>query len=159
MLRSYTAPTSWLPLSDQIMLIFPRRKMNLLIDMSKKGVAKSPVTPNCRAWFVKHIKSTVCSYQVTYMFQSKSTLSSCLNVKNPLLGTGAILSLSDCNEIRTRNHLVCKPVWLNDCVFVYELRRCGFESRCSHVNSISYILLFPWVYHVLLDVLTCVGPK
>ena len=24
------------------------------------------------------------------------------------------------------------PVWLNGCVFVYELSGCGFKSRCSH---------------------------
>ena len=84
MLRSFTAPTSWLPLFDQIMLIFPRHQMNLLIDMAKNGVAKSPVKPHCRPWFDKHIKSTVCCYHVTYMFRSKCTLSSCLNVKERL---------------------------------------------------------------------------
>ena len=26
------------------------------------------------------------------------------------------------------------PVWLNGWVFVYELRGCGFESRCSHLD-------------------------
>ena len=26
------------------------------------------------------------------------------------------------------------PVWLNGCVFVYELSDCGFESRRSHLN-------------------------
>ena len=79
-LRSFTSPTSLLPLSDQIMMIFPRHKMNLLIDMANNAVAKSPVTPNCRAWIVKLIKSTACSYYVTYVFQSESTLYSCLNV-------------------------------------------------------------------------------
>ena len=58
--------------------------MNLLIDMAKNGVAKSPVKPHCRPWFDKHIKSTVCCYHVTYMFRSKCTLSSCLNVKELL---------------------------------------------------------------------------
>ena len=36
------------------------------------------------------ISLTVCSYLVTYAFQSKSTLYSCLNVRNSMLETGAI---------------------------------------------------------------------
>ena len=51
---------------------------------------------------------TLCSYHVTYAFQSKSTLYSCLILK----------------ELLARNS------W----VFVYELSGCGFESRCSHIN-------------------------
>ena len=31
------------------------------------------------------------------------------------------------------------PIWLNGWVFVYELIRCGFESRCSHLISLFYI--------------------
>ena len=45
---------------------------------------------------------------VTYAFQRKSTLYSCLNLK----------------ELLARNS------W----VFVYELSGCGFEFRCSHIN-------------------------
>ena len=45
--------------------------------------------------------------------------------------------LSDCNCIRTQNHLVCE--WtLNHLVklalLVYELSGSGFESSCSHLN-------------------------
>ena len=41
---------------------------------------------------------TVCSYHVTYTFQSESTLYSCLNVKELLAQSRLeILSLSDCN--------------------------------------------------------------
>ena len=40
---------------------------------------------------------------------------------------------SDCNGIRTHNHLVRKRT-LNHLVFVYELSGCGFESRCSRLN-------------------------
>ena len=29
------------------------------------------------------------------------------------------------------------PVWLNGCVFVYELSGCGFESSCSHLKTIK----------------------
>ena len=52
---------------------------------------------------------TVCSYHVTYAFQSESTLSSCLNVKELLAQSRReIRSLSDCNWTRTHNHLVHK---------------------------------------------------
>ena len=36
------------------------------------------------------------------------------------------------------------PVWLNGCVFVYELSGCGFESRCSH----SYIKWLPFMVNM-----------
>ena len=51
--------------------------------------------------------------------------------------------LDDCNGTRSHNHLVRKrilnhlaklPVCVNGWVFVYELNRCGFESRCNHLN-------------------------
>ena len=52
---------------------------------------------------------TVCSYHVTYAFQSESTFYSCLNVKELLARSRReIWSLSDCNWTRTRNHLVHK---------------------------------------------------
>ena len=52
---------------------------------------------------------TVYSYHVTYTFQSKSTLYSCLNVKELLARSWCkIWSLSDCNWTRTHNHLVHK---------------------------------------------------
>ena len=52
---------------------------------------------------------TVCSYQLTYIFQSKSTLCGCLNVKELLARCRhEIWSLSDCNWTRTHNHLVHK---------------------------------------------------
>ena len=52
---------------------------------------------------------SVCSYHVTYAFQSESTLYSCLNVKELLARSRReIWSLSDCNWIRTHNHLVRK---------------------------------------------------
>ena len=49
----------------------------------------------------------VCSYHVTYVFQSESTFYICLNVKKVLArNRGNIWSLSDCNGTRTLNHLV-----------------------------------------------------
>ena len=62
---------------------------------------------------------TVCSYHVMYAFQSESSLCTCLNVKEVLAwNRHDIWSLSDCNGIRTHNHLVRKrtlniqPKWL-----------------------------------------------
>ena len=72
---------------------------------------------------VKHLRwsfLTVCSYHVTYAFQSKSTLYSCLNSKELLAqNRRSIWSLGDCNRTRTHNHLVRKRTlshlakWLN----------------------------------------------
>ena len=51
----------------------------------------------------------VCYDDVTYAFQSESTLYSCLNVKELLAqNRHGIWCLSDSNGIRTHNHLVCK---------------------------------------------------
>ena len=56
-------------------------------------------------------RETVCSY-VTYACQSESTLYSCLSVKELLAWNRCnIWSLSDCNEIRTHSHLVCKQIF------------------------------------------------
>ena len=53
------------------------------------------------------LQLTVCSCHVTYAFQSKSTLHSCLNVKELLAwNRREIWSLSDCYWTRTHNHLV-----------------------------------------------------
>ena len=52
---------------------------------------------------------TICSYHLTYRFNTESTLYSCLNIKELLTGSRQdIWSSSDCNEIRTLNHLVRK---------------------------------------------------
>ena len=49
---------------------------------------------------------SVCSYHVTYAFQSESTFYSCLNVKELLAQSRRkIWSLSDCNWTRTHNYL------------------------------------------------------
>ena len=107
---------------------------------------------------------TVCSCQVTYTFQSKSTLYSCLNAKELLARSRhKIWSLIDCSWTRTHNYLVwihsemlawhdkniqsntrtgkysqhssiIWPVWLNGWMFAYELSGYEFESSCSHLN-------------------------
>ena len=52
---------------------------------------------------------TICFYHATFAFQSEFTLYICLNVKELLAQNRRhIWSLSDCNETRTHNHLVCK---------------------------------------------------
>ena len=52
---------------------------------------------------------TVSSFHVRYAFQSESTLSSCLNVKELLAQNRRnIRSVIDCNGTRTHNHLVRK---------------------------------------------------
>ena len=69
---------------------------------------------------------SVCSYHITYMFQSESTLHICQNVKELLAPNRRdIWSLCHCNGTRTHNHLVRKrtlnhlvnraslPKWLN----------------------------------------------
>ena len=37
-----------------------------------------------------------------------------------------------------------KPVWLNGCVFSYEVSSCGFESCCSHLNLLCFIFTIGW---------------
>ena len=63
-------------------------------------------------WCINHwikVFLIVCSYHVTYAFQSESTLYSCLNVKELLAqNRHDIWSLSDRNETRIHNHLVHK---------------------------------------------------
>ena len=57
----------------------------------------------------------------------------------------------DSNKIQTHTHWVSKqtnwPVWLNGCVFVYELSGCGFES-CYYNLNFKYGACFkqgvPW---------------
>ena len=92
----------------------------------------------------------VCSYHVTYAFQSESTLYSCLNVKELFAWNRCqIWSLSDCNGTRTHNHLVhkrtlnhlaklakrlsCAYDCMLSCHVVYKLSGCGFECHCSHL--------------------------
>ena len=51
----------------------------------------------------------VCSYHVTYMLQSESTLYTCLDVKDLVAKSSRyIWSLSDCKGTRTKNRLVHK---------------------------------------------------
>ena len=93
---------------------------------------------------------TVCSYHVTYVFQSESTLYSCLDVKELLArNRREIWSLSDCNWIRTHNRLVRKGTlnhlaklakWLICIVstYLYGTLDCMFLS--CHVRVSEWIM-------------------
>ena len=91
---------------------------------------------------------TVCSYHITYTFQSESTLYSYLNVKELLAWSRCkIWSLGDCNWTWTQNHLVHKQTlnhlaklakWLSCaeylsvwCIWLYVL---AMSCRCFRVN-------------------------
>ena len=63
---------------------------------------------------------TVCSYHVTYAFQSESTLYICLNVKELLARNRHDIGLAKWLSVRLRT----KWLWV--------------ESRCSHLKNIIY---------------------
>ena len=105
-------------------------------------------------------KKAVCSYHVTYVFKSESTLYICLNVNclnvKELLAQNRrdIWYISDGNGTRTHNHLVCKRAlnhlanlakWLSCVVstYVYGAFYCMFLScrvRISEWIQILYLL-------------------
>ena len=88
--------------------------MNYLILMSEKFVHLRKRQKHVPRIFFSTRRSnwihvTVCSYHVTYAFQSESTHYSCLNVKELLAQSRREnWSLIDCNWTRTHNHLVHK---------------------------------------------------
>ena len=92
-------------------------------------------------WVVIHtMHLTVCSYHVTYAFQSESKLYSCLNIKE-LLATNRckIWSLSDCNWTQTHNHLVHK--WtLNHLVELAKWLSCGVSTYLYDVYACMFFL-------------------
>ena len=69
-----------------------------------------PILHLCLFWMWNKTL-TVCSYHITYAFQSESTLYSCLNIKELLARSmREISSLWDYNGTQTHNHLVRKRV-------------------------------------------------
>ena len=63
----------------------------------------------CCEYLSVTVHLTVSFYHVTYIFQSESTLYSCLNVKELLaVNRCETWSLSDCNWTQSHNHLVQK---------------------------------------------------
>ena len=98
---------------------------------------------------------TVC-YHITCMFQSESTLYSCLNAKELLAWSRRdTWSLSGSNGIWTHSHLFCKQtlnplaklsVCLNVWLFVYKLNGCDFEFRyCHKPLSLAYKMSTMWL--------------
>ena len=74
-------------------------------------------------------------YHVTYAFQSEFTLYICLNIKELLAQSRLqILSLSDCNWIRTQNHLVRKRT-LNH-LAILTFGQVGQMTECSFTNEV-----------------------
>ena len=89
--------------------------LNIRISLSTKSQLNwrflffGPNLPKNSVSSHKQKKWTVCSYHVTYAFQSESKLYSYLNVKELLARSRRVIwSLSDCNWIRSQNHLVRK---------------------------------------------------
>ena len=105
----------------------------------------------------------VCSYRVTYAFQSESTLYICLNVKELLAQSRReIWSLSDCNWTRTHNQLVRKRTlnhlaklaknFLNDWAVVWVLICTVHLIVCSYHVTYAFLIctvhLIVCSYHV-----------
>ena len=82
---------------------------------------------------------TVCTYHVTYAFQSESTFYSCLNVKELLAWSRCeIWSLSDCNWTRTHNHFVHKRT-LDHLAKLAKWLSCVVSNICKvHLTVCSY---------------------
>ena len=90
-----------------------------------------------------HLDDCFCHIRVL----RESTLYYYLNIEELLrrnLLARIIQNLSNCNGIRSHNHLVRKRTLghLNDWVFVYGLSGCGFKSCFSHLNSTFYWRVF-----------------
>ena len=85
--------------------------LNLLRKVKKYYFSKldTNLTKNKNLWKSVKFILTVCSYNATYAFKSKSTLYSCLNVKELIARNRCdIWNLSDCNGTRTHNYLARK---------------------------------------------------
>ena len=110
------------------------------------------------------VQLTVCYYHVTYAFQSESALYSCLNIKELLVQNRRhIWSLSDCNGIRTDNHVVRKQTikhlhklakWLTcvvntylcgafDCMLLSR-HLCVFQSESTLYSCLNIRQLLSW---------------
>ena len=95
-----------------------------VIVLSISNDITAPIKLPVNRPLIRNRSLTVCSCHVTYSFQSESTLSSCLNVKEHLArNRHEIWSLSVCNGTRTHNHLVCKRT-LNHLTKLASLAKC-----------------------------------
>ena len=117
--------------SSTLLLLF----QSYLPEKLKKEMSFLPFEPSLSLWFGNQI--ILWNFVLSIVNQTS-------NIWQRLFKTLST-SRNNSDSIRTQNHLV--PVWLNDCVFVYELSDCGFESRCCHLNF-RYCAFFkqgvPW---------------
>ena len=83
-------------------------------------------------FLLQHLNSlTVCSYHVTYTFQSESTLYSYLNVKELFARSRReIWSLSNCNWSRTHSHIV------HTRTLHHLATLCGYMVECLFMNYV-----------------------
>ena len=120
-------------------LIETNHQINMTSEhsVSSKNWFKSHLNAKC---FNMLLKLTVCSYHVTYAFQSESTFYSCLNV-NELLAQNRreIWGLSDCNGTRTYNDLVCERT-LN------HLAKLAKWLKCYLAKWLSVCLRTKWLW-------------
>ena len=92
---------------------------------------------------------TVLFFHVTYEFQVKSTIFSCVNVEHLVVrNTSENLSLSKCNKSRTHNHLGPKQTlnhlikvtkWLSWDVSTYLYNAVHWMFLSSHVRMSGYL--------------------
>ena len=142
--------------STSVDLIFPflsesYAKLFLHTLLSSCNLSCNWVRCICSLWWGSS-GMTVCSYHVTYAFQSESTLYSCLNVSEILLKSRhEIWSISDCNlnrthyhlvHKRTLNHLVKLAKWLSciDSTYLYGEFHCIFLSCHGRISKWVYTL-------------------
>ena len=92
-------------------------------------------------YFTCTMHLTVCSYHVTYAFQRKSTLYSCLNIKEVLArNRHEIWSLSDSNWTRTQNHLVRKRTLNHWEILIDSLERYWGSEVPADENNMTHNL-------------------
>ena len=145
------------PCHTKFCTIFSSIKMNIMMSLSKnekiylllKNLLQEKWIFGCTAdhdsaYANLNYHLTVCSYHVTYAFQSESTLYSCLNVKELLAQSRReIWSLNDCNRTRTQNHLVRKRT-LNHLAKLTKLSL----SKLSLLNLI-FLHTYGWLWSAL----------
>ena len=128
---------------DKFHLIFSDRNRQL-VDVCNEKISS---TCSEKLFGIKTDKayfSIVCSYHVTYVFQSESILYSYLNAKELLArNRREIWSLSDFNWSRTHNHLVHERTlnhltklakWMNCVVSIYLYVVFGCVFLSCHVR-------------------------
>ena len=117
----------------------------------KYGIFQINTNQNINSFTQENLYLTVCSYHVTYTFQSESTLFSCLNVKELLARNRRdIWSLSDCKWLSVR--LQTKWLWVRVPLqslrlyippwFEGKKKRSASSKFLQTSNFTTYLLLF-----------------